>query len=136
MKKLTFLFAFLVISQLAFSQEKVHKIVFQLATGDTLMHQGLVRQLNNVKKHWPTSQIEVVVHNAAIDFVVAQKSTVKADIEKLQASGIVFAVCENTMKRKNISKEQVISGAKFVPVGIAEIVEKQEEGYSYLKAGE
>lgn len=136
MKKVSLLFLFLLVSTFVFSQEKVHKIVFQLASGDTLIHQGMVRQLNNVKKYWPNAEIEVVVHNAAIDFVVASKTTVKSDIEKLQEMGVVIAVCENTMKRKKVTKEQVIAGAKFVPVGIAEIVEKQEQGFAYIKAGE
>jgi uncharacterized protein len=136
MKKFVFIVFLVALSSASFAQEKTHKIVFQLATSDTLMHQGLTRQLNNVLKHWPTAQIEVVVHNAGLDFMHIANSTVKNVVPELQARGVVFAVCENTLRRKNVSKESIIAGAKFVPVGIAEIVEKQEEGFSYIKAGE
>lgn len=136
MKKFAFIFFLVALSSASFAQEKTHKIVFQLATGDTLMHQGLTRQLNNVLKHWPSAQIEVVVHNAGLDFMHLENSSVKKEVPELQARGVVFAVCENTLRRKKVSKESIMAGAKFVPVGIAEIVEKQEEGFSYIKAGE
>jgi intracellular sulfur oxidation DsrE/DsrF family protein len=44
-------------------------------------------------------------------------------------------VCENTLKNRNISKDLLIPNVEFVPAGIAEIVEKQEEGWSYIKGG-
>ena len=112
-----------------------HKIVFQLATDEVKEHGSLTRQLNNVLAYWPKAKIEVVVHSAALEFMVTEKSTVKSDIQDLMQRGITFAVCQNTMKRKNVSENEIIPGAVFVPVGIAELVRKQEKGYSYIKAG-
>ena len=62
------------------------------------------------------------------------KSSVKVEIQALMENSVVFAVCQNTMKRKNVTESEIISGVIFVPVGIAEIVLKQEKGYSYIKA--
>lgn len=139
MKNKTFLFSLLLALlfsvSTSFAQEKTHKVVFHLSTSDTLAYDALHIQLNNVLNHWPTAQIEVVVHNNGIAFMQKSKSKHEANIQALTTRGVVFAVCENTIKRKKIDKQDIIAPAKFVPVGLAEIIEKQEEGWAYIKSG-
>lgn len=130
-----FLLLFTALSFSTFAQKQKHKIVFQMATDVVKEHGSLTRQLNNVLDYWPKAEIEVVVHSAAIEFMMSEKSSVKEEIQALMEKGVVFAVCQNTMKRKKVTESEIISGAIFVPVGIAEIVLKQEKGYSYIKAG-
>ena len=43
--------------------------------------------------------------------------------------------CANTLKARNLTKEALIPEAVAVPSGIGEVIMKQEEGWSYLKAG-
>lgn len=133
--RITLLLFFVGISFASFSQKNNHKIVFQLATDVVKEHGSLTRQLNNVLNFWPQAEIEVVVHSAALEFIMNEKTSVKPEIEALMNRGVKFAVCQNTMKRKKVAESEIINGAIFVPVGIAEIVLKQEEGYSYIKAG-
>jgi intracellular sulfur oxidation DsrE/DsrF family protein len=134
MKKLIFT-VFLLISTIRIQAQVQHKIVFQLATGDEKEQGSLTRQLNNVLNYWPDATIEVVVHSGAIEFMMKEKSVAKEAILKSMERGVTFAVCRNTMKAHDVTEEDIISGAIFVPVGIAEIVLKQEEGYTYIKAG-
>ena len=112
-----------------------HKIVFQLATDLEKEQSSLPRQLNNVLNYWPDADIEVVVHSAALDFMIKEKSIAKDEIAALMQRGVKFAVCRNTMERRKVTEAEIIDGALIVPVGIAEIVEKQEAGYSYIKGG-
>ena len=49
---------------------------------------------------------------------------------------IDFVICEGTMKRHNVDKSQIISGVKTVPDGILEIIEKQQDGWGYIKEGQ
>jgi uncharacterized protein len=117
------------------SAVKQHRIVFHLASADTVVHHTLTRQLNNLLDVWPTAQIEVVIHAWALGFMRQDQSVVKADIQALKEKGIVFAVCENSMRRSKLTKEQMLKQSSFVPVGLAELVMKQEDGWSYIKAG-
>ena len=114
---------------------KQHRIVFHLATGDTLAYRALTKQLNNVLAYWPTALLEVVVHNKGIGFMRRDESLFEQEIQALKSKGVVFAVCENTMKQQKLTKGQILSQATFVPVGLAELVIRQEEGWSYIKAG-
>ncbi|AWV97229.1 DsrE family protein [Arcticibacterium luteifluviistationis] len=116
------------------AQDK-HKIVIQLATGNEKEQRSLTRQLNNVLNYWPEAEIEVVVHSGALSFMMKEKSVAKEAILKSMERGVVFAVCQNTMKGNNVTEKEIIPGAIFVPNGVAEIVLKQENGFSYLKAG-
>lgn len=141
MKKNLFplLISLLIMSASALAQTKAdtkqHRIVFHLATGDTLVYRGLMRQLNTLTAFWPTASIEVVIHSFGIDLMRKDRSKVGSEIQALQAKGVAFAVCQNTMKAQKLTPEQLLPQAIFVPNGLAELVIKQEEGWSYIKAG-
>ena len=137
MKKTLFTLFLLLSFSSIFAQkaEKEHRIVFHLSNADTLVHKALVSQVVNVLEVWKNAKIEVVVHNNGIGFMKTAESRVIKEIEALKAQGVVFAVCENTLKKRKIEKSQILPSATFVPVGLAEIIMKEEEGWSYIKAG-
>lgn len=137
MKARLLIFSFLTFGVVNFSvgQTKEHRIVFHLATSDTLAHKALVKQLSNVLDYWNTAKIEVVVHNNGVSFMKLGEARFAKEIEALKDRGIVFAVCENTLKQRKIEKHQLLKTASFVPVGLVEIVTRQEEGWAYIKAG-
>jgi intracellular sulfur oxidation DsrE/DsrF family protein len=70
-----------------------------------------------------------------LEFLIPTKSKHIAAIKALHEKGVRFVVCENTMKNRKITKDQLIPEVEYVPAGIAEIVEKQEQGWSYIKGG-
>ncbi len=114
----------------------VHRIVMQLSSADTLEHKAMTMNLKNLKEGWGDSvQIEVVVHGPGIGFIIKEKSTQPETVQELMKKGIEFVVCRNTMKQRNVTEAQIMPNVKFVPMGVGEIVLKQEEGWSYLKAG-
>ena len=140
MKNLTlsFVLMFSMISIGAFAQKKTnnHKIVFQFTNAaDTLQQKAIVNQLKNLTTHWPNAKYEVVIHSMGLPFVMSEKSKQIEAIKTLKAKGVRFLVCENTMKSQKVSKDQLIQEVEYVPVGIAEIVEKQEQGWTYIKGG-
>ncbi len=135
------LFALIVLSFSVFTQAQTskqsgqHRVVFQLTTDDTVVHKGLLRQLNNVLTAAPGATLEVVCHGPGINFLMKDKTIVHEKIQEMKSRGVQFAACENTLKEKNISKDQIIAEAFFVPSALVEIVTKQEAGWSYIKAG-
>ena len=113
-----------------------HRIVFQLTSADTNVHKMLVRQLGNVLAAAPNSKIEVVCHGPGIAMLTTKQTIVHPKVSELKGKGIDFVVCENTLKEKKVTKEEIIPEAAFVKAGIIEIVKKQEEGWSYIRAGQ
>jgi hypothetical protein len=115
--------------------KKAHRIVFQLTTPDTSAYRALTRQLNNVLAQWPEAQIEVVAHNKGMGMLEKKKSNVPAELAALQSKGVQFVACEQTLKQLKIEKTDLIPESSFVERGIIHIVERQEQGWSYIKAG-
>lgn len=112
-----------------------HRIIFQLTSGDTTSHKQLMKQCNNILSVSPTTQIEVVCHGAGLDMLVAGKTIVEDKINALTEKGVVFNACEFSIKERKVDRATIISKSGFVPAGIIEIVSKQEQGWSYIKAG-
>jgi intracellular sulfur oxidation DsrE/DsrF family protein len=111
-----------------------YRIVFQLASGDTLVHQALMRQINNMLSVEPTAQLEVVCHGPGLN-MLRNESVVAEKVRINVARGVVFNGCEFTMKEKNISRDMLLPEAKTVRAGILHIVKRQSEGWFYIKAG-
>ena len=81
----------------------------------------------------PNTQIELVAHGAGISILVDGKTTQKAKIAELAATGVLFKACENTIRERKIDRATILTQAGTVPSGVAEVVLKQEAGWSYLK---
>ena len=114
----------------------VHRVVMQLSAGDSLEHKGLMNNLKNLKEGWGDSvTIEVVVHGPGIDLVTKGKSTQEENIRRMMRAGVQFVVCQNTMKQRNVSEDQLLPDVGIVKMAIGEIILKQEQGWIYLKAG-
>jgi intracellular sulfur oxidation DsrE/DsrF family protein len=117
-----------------FAQTKPVKIVFDVTSSDTLVHQAALRHVTEMAKAYPQSSFEVVVYGGAMLMFVKGKSTVSKSIQKLEGnSNVSFAVCEQTMVRYKIDKSQLLTNVRTVPDGILEIVNKQAEGWGYIK---
>ncbi len=113
-----------------------HKIVMQLTSGDTNVHKMVVRQIANILAAAPNSKIEVVCHASGINMLVTLQTRVQAKIIELRMKGVEFVACENTLLEKKMTKEEIIPEAGYVKVGVLEIVRKQEQGWSYIRAAQ
>ena len=118
------------------AQGKQYKIVFDFASSDTADQTGIIRQINNVLKNSPGTNVEVVFHGKAIYNLVKSTTTFKDKLDDLvNNKGVILAACNNSMNRYNIKKEDLIPAAIVVPVAIIELADKQEKGWSYIRAG-
>jgi uncharacterized protein len=136
MQKIFITIVFFISTISTFSQNKQHKIVFDLNSGDTAIQSSVLRQFNNVLKAAPNAQLEVVCHGPAVYMLVKSKVFFEERMNEVKGNGAVsFKVCANSMKRLNVDKSELISLAEIVPVAILELSEKQMKGWSYIKAG-
>jgi intracellular sulfur oxidation DsrE/DsrF family protein len=134
-KRFLFAWILLVAQQIVMAQNTKHQIVFQLVTSDTLAHKAFMKQLNNIYTVSPESIVKVVVHGPGIDMYNANKSVVGPQLQLAVKRGVVFEVCEFSLKERKIEKSTLFTHAQFIPAGIIRIVELQEAGFSYVKAG-
>ena len=137
MKKVLILFLSLFMVANLTAQEKPVKIVFDVTSSDEKVHQSTMRHVKAMSKAYPDSEFEVVMYSGSINMVLQAKSTVAVDMEALAKNDkVTFVICEGTMKRHKIDKSQLILGVVTVPDGILEIIQKQMEGWGYIKEGQ
>ncbi|HPI07558.1 MAG TPA: DsrE family protein [Saprospiraceae bacterium] len=115
--------------------KKAHRVVFQITTPDTAAYRSLTRQITHVLEGLPNARIEVVVHNKGIAMLQTQKSNVAPELQALAGQGVQFMACEQTLKIQKLQKSDILPLAGFVPRGLVEIIEKQDEGWAYIKGG-
>lgn len=94
-----------------------------------------MKQLRNMKEAAPTMELEIVCHGPGMDLLMSDRSIVAGKVKEFAGQGIVFTACENTIRERNLDRSKVLPQAGYVKAGIIRIVERQEEGWSYIKAG-
>jgi intracellular sulfur oxidation DsrE/DsrF family protein len=113
-----------------------HRVVFELNTDDENAWAMLLNNVENLEKALGTVRIEVVTHGKGIAMLTTSKNaSVIERLQRIAESGVVFAACENTMAKLQITTEDLSDFVTTVDSGVAEIVRKQEAGWSYLRAG-
>lgn len=81
-------------------------------------------------------EIEVLANSMAVFQLkedIAKNTNILNQIDEYAKKGVIFAVCNNSLKKFNIAPNELISFCKVVPAGIIELAEKQSEGYLYIK---
>lgn len=116
------------------AQTKPVKIVFDVTSADTLVHQAAIRHVTAMAAAYPQSVFEVVIYGNALPMLMKNKSSVEKGMIKLQGnSNVSFKACNATMKRYGVEQSQLFSNVGVVPDAIIEIVIKQGEGWGYIK---
>ena len=122
----------------AWAQEKkMHRIVFEVTTEVEGQWEAILNNVENVQKAFgkESTEIEVVAHGKGLGLLKKTNTGLKERISSIMSSQVRFAACENTMRRMKITKEDLLPGVGTVDSGVAEVVRKQEEGWSYIKSG-
>lgn len=109
------------------------KIVFQLTSADTVIHQTLMSQLKNYYSVAPDTKFEVVCHGGGLNMLLKKTCVIQDQIKMYADQGVSFLACEFAMKKRNVTKEDLVDGAGTVISGVLEIAKKQQEGWSYIK---
>ena len=136
MKKIIFfIITIFLFASVIFAQQKQHKIVFDFTKADTASFSTIVRHAKNIMSMTGNAKLEVVCHGPGLDLLMKNKTTVQKEIEELNKLKVVFAACNETMKRRGVDKSQLLSQAIVVPAAILEISLKEQEGWSYVKEG-
>src|SRR5881396_4057003 len=114
------------------------KVVYHLNEGV----EQAARTMTNIRNHLtadPDAKIVVVAHGRGIDFLLkgAKEPSGNAfanHVDELALRGVEFRVCRFTLERRHIDPTKLVSDAKIVPSGVAEVARLQaREKFAYLK---
>ncbi|WP_207509921.1 DsrE family protein [Telluribacter humicola] len=149
-KKALFLALYLVIIANAFihAQTTVNTVPFHGALATKTRYQ-VVYQLNsdedahikatlkNIRNALSDSRlinkldVELVVHGKGLAaFKIG--SPYEELLRQLKQQKVILAMCENTMRERDIKREDLYSFVSYVPSGNGELIIRQQEGWAYI----
>jgi intracellular sulfur oxidation DsrE/DsrF family protein len=112
-----------------------HHVVFQLSEPEGGAWTVLPLHVNNMRKAFEQdggSQVEVVFFGAGLNMLLKKNTAYEERLKQLVDSGVTLSACQNAMKVMNVKTEDLFPFASQVDSGVAELVRKQEAGWSYI----
>ncbi len=76
--------------------------------------------------------IEIVAYGPGINMLKFD-SEVAPRLKEAGASGVALLACGNTMKNQKLTEKDLEGDVKVVKAGVIEIINKQREGWAYIK---
>jgi uncharacterized protein len=121
-------------------QSNKHKVVYHLSEAGVDKARFVLGNIqNNIEGvgGWQNIEaLELVVHGPALKNFVTKTMDpdLRKALERLQAQGVGFEACGNTMKAFQITLDQLPAGAHHLPQGgVVRIMELEEQGYAYIR---
>ena len=108
------------------------KVVLQVSDDNPQKWNLAINNANNVLKAAPGSEIEIVVYGPGIA-MLTKDSKVSARVTKAVNDGVKVVACQNTMKAKKLSQDQMNMSIGYVPAGVIQIMNRQGQGWAYVR---
>ena len=123
---------------------KPHRLLIHVDQNDPAVMNLALNNATNVIEYYRAKgedvSVDIVAYGPGLHMLRVDTSPVQDRIKQLKGmafpSKVQFSGCGNTME--NMEKKEgrsvaVLSDATIVPSGVVQLMEKQEEGWSYLR---
>lgn len=123
---------------------KTHRVAIQVNQNDPQVMNLALNNASNVIEYYRARKedvdIDIVTYGPGLHMLRADTSPVQDRLKRLKELAfpgkIRFSACDNT--RKNMEKAEgreisVVPDATIVPSGVVQLMELQEQGWSYVK---
>jgi len=111
-----------------------NRVVIQVSDGDAAKWNLALNNARNLQTDLGPSnvQIEIVAYGPGIGMLKLD-SPVADRIATAKDAGVAILACENTMKGQKLAREDMLGGIGYAAAGVVEIMQKQQEGWTYLR---
>jgi uncharacterized protein len=111
-----------------------NRVVMQVSDNDPAKWNLALNNARNLQADLGAKnvEIEIVAYGPGIGMLKAD-SVVGSRIADALATGVRVEACENTMRGQKLDKAEMLTGIDYVPAGVVEIMQKQQQGWAYLR---
>ena len=109
-------------------------VAIQVSEADPAKWEMALINARNVRKAYGDQpmEVEIVAYGPGLQ-MLRKDSSVAAGLENARVEGVKLLACKNTMQMTNTKREDLNWLVDVVPSGIVEIMQKQKEGYAYVR---
>jgi uncharacterized protein len=113
---------------------KRNKVVIQVSDDDAARWNLALNNARNLQEDVGAANvdIEIVAYGPGIGMLKLESPS-GARIAEAMKAGVKVIACENTMRGQKLSRDDMLGGISYVPAGVTEIMQKQMEGWAYLR---
>ena len=111
-----------------------YKVVYFIDESIEKKMKGILININNALDYPRLTgklEIELVAFGEGVE-IYKKTSHYDTALIKLQSRGVILAECSNTMRRLNISKDELWPFISYVPSGNGEIIIRQSAGWAVI----
>lgn len=118
----------------AVATKKIYRAVYELNSEDD---KKITSTLKNIKNALEDPRlvgklkVELVVHGGAV-IVYKKDSSYEQQLLELLQKGVLLVQCENSIRQRNIKKEELFSFVSYVPTANAELIILQDQGWAIV----
>ena len=118
--------------------EPEHKLVYQFNKADPDYMQGVLFSVGEMlREHGDNIHLVVTAIGPGIHILAKNPQRpvpeqIRERVSSLAAYGVSFHACGNTMKTLDWSKSDMLDFAEVVDIGANDLMQLQEQGYSYI----
>lgn len=115
--------------------KKLYHTIYQMDNNDPKIIEKAFRNINNALNDPRLTgkiEIELIAFSGGTDALL-KGSKYEEDLKALVEKGVIVAQCNNTLKERKISRDQLYDFIAIVPTGNGELIIRQAEGWSVIK---
>jgi intracellular sulfur oxidation DsrE/DsrF family protein len=113
-----------------------HRVVIHVNSADVSVQRGALNNISNLYQELGADQltVEVVAHGAGLQLLLKDKTALAQELRALKTQyGVHFTACSNTMKAMRLTRGDLVEEVGDTVPAIVRLMERQEQGWSYIK---
>ena len=117
------------------ANKKMYHAIYQLDNADVKIIEKAIRNINNTLNDTRLSgkiEIELVAFGGGTDAFL-KGGKYEADLVALVQKGVIISQCNNTLKERKITRDQLYDFIAVVPSGNGELIIRAGEGWAIIK---
>ncbi|HEY9362324.1 MAG TPA: DsrE family protein [Chitinophagaceae bacterium] len=119
----------------AIANKNEYKVIYQLDSNDPKIIQKAFRNINNAlndARMQGKLKVELVAFSGGTEALL-KNSKYENELKNLVLKGVIIVQCNNSLKERNIEREQLYDFIGIVPSGNGELIIRQADGWSVIK---
>ena len=110
------------------------RVVIQVSDPDPRLWAQAINYTENLQALLGKDNVEVEIVALGLGIGVLKLDSPHANrVGEALGRGVSIKACGSTMKRQKLTREDMLPGIEYVPGGLIRILERQQQGWSYIK---
>ena len=111
-----------------------HHVVFQMTEEKGRAWEVLNPHVMSVRSALAKEgvEVEVVFYGPGLEMLLKKNTEFEERLKQLSDAGVKLAACQNAMRARKVTTEDLFPFVSQVDSGIAELTRKQEAGWAYI----